>query len=102
GGPRLPPPVGEQRRTAIKFRMDIADAGQVLARFGMEDIVRRGRGTMEGTVAWAGSPLALDYPSLNGSFNINVEAGQFLKADPGLAKLLGVLSLQSLPRRLAL
>ena len=29
-------------------------------------------------------------------------AGQFLKADPGLAKLLGVLSLQSLPRRLAL
>jgi uncharacterized protein YhdP len=31
-----------------------------------------------------------------------VESGQFLKADPGLAKLLGVLSLQSLPRRLAL
>jgi uncharacterized protein YhdP len=33
---------------------------------------------------------------------VNVEGGQFLKADPGLAKLLGVLSLQSLPRRLAL
>ena len=33
---------------------------------------------------------------------MNVESGQFLKADPGLAKLLGVLSLQSLPRRLAL
>jgi uncharacterized protein YhdP len=31
-----------------------------------------------------------------------MEGGQFLKADPGLAKLLGVLSLQSLPRRLAL
>ncbi|MDO9166441.1 MAG: AsmA-like C-terminal region-containing protein, partial [Rhodoferax sp.] len=28
--------------------------------------------------------------------------GQFLKADPGIAKLLGVLSLQSLPRRLTL
>ena len=28
--------------------------------------------------------------------------GQFLKAEPGVAKLLGVLSLQSLPRRLAL
>jgi uncharacterized protein YhdP len=33
---------------------------------------------------------------------VNVEEGQFLKADPGIAKLLGVLSLQSLPRRLAL
>ena len=29
-------------------------------------------------------------------------AGQFLKADPGLAKLLGVLNLQALPRRLTL
>ena len=33
---------------------------------------------------------------------MNVESGQFLKADPGIAKLLGVLSLQSLPRRLTL
>ena len=31
-----------------------------------------------------------------------IEAGQFLKAEPGAARLLGVLSLQSLPRRLAL
>jgi len=53
-------------------------------------------------VAWMGSPITLDYPSLGGSFNVNVETGQFLKADPGLAKLLGVLSLQSLPRRLVL
>ena len=33
---------------------------------------------------------------------MDVESGQFLKAEPGLAKLLGVLSLQSLPRRLTL
>jgi uncharacterized protein YhdP len=92
----------EKRRTAMKFRLDILDAGELLARFGMKGIVRRGRGTMEGNVAWMGSPLALDIPTLSGGFNVNVEAGQFMKADPGLAKLLGVLSLQSLPRRLAL
>ena len=86
----------------MNFRLDIADAGQLLERFGMKDVVRRGKGRMEGQVAWLGSPLSLDYPSLDGAFNVNVEAGQFLKADPGLAKLLGVLSLQSLPRRLAL
>jgi uncharacterized protein YhdP len=57
---------------------------------------------MEGQVAWRGSPLALDYPTLGGSFNVNVETGQFLKAEPGIAKLMGVLSLQSLPRRLVL
>jgi uncharacterized protein YhdP len=53
-------------------------------------------------VAWNGSPLSLDYPSMSGQFNVNVASGQFLKADPGIAKLLGVLSLQSLPRRLTL
>jgi uncharacterized protein (TIGR02099 family) len=103
GGARPgPPPVGERRRTAIKFQLDIADAGALLARFGMVGVVRRGRGAMEGNVAWLGSPLAFDYPTLTGSFKVNLESGQFLKADPGLAKLLGVLSLQSLPRRLAL
>jgi uncharacterized protein YhdP len=39
---------------------------------------------------------------MDGQFNVNIESGQFLKADPGIAKLLGVLSLQSLPRRLSL
>lgn len=102
GGPRQEPRPGERRRTSMKFRLDIADAGQTLARLGMKDVVRRGRGVMEGTVSWVGSPLALDYPTLTGGFNANLESGQFLKADPGLAKLLSVLSLQSLPRRLVL
>jgi len=103
GGPRPGPAApGERRRTVMNFKLDIADSGQLLARFGMKDIVRRGRGRMEGQVAWVGSPLTIDYPSMSGNFFINVEAGQFLKADPGLAKLLGVLSLQSLPRRLVL
>jgi uncharacterized protein YhdP len=92
----------ERRRTVMNFRLDIADSGELLKRFGMSDVIRHGKGRLEGQIAWIGSPLSLDYPSLNGQFNVNVAAGQFLKADPGIAKLLGVLSLQALPRRLAL
>ncbi len=92
----------ERRRTVMDFRLDIADTGELLRRFGMSDVIRRGKGRLEGQVAWIGSPLSLDYPSLNGQFNVNVASGQFLKADPGIAKLLGVLSLQALPRRLTL
>jgi len=91
-----------QRRTVMNFKLDITDAGELLTRLGMKGVVRRGRGKMEGQVAWLGSPITLDYPSMNGAFTVNVETGQFLKAEPGIAKLLGVLSLQSLPRRLAL
>jgi uncharacterized protein YhdP len=92
----------ERRRTVMNFRLDIDDSGELLKRFGMADVIRRGKGRLEGQIAWIGSPLSLDYPSLNGQFNVNVASGQFLKADPGIAKLLGVLSLQALPRRLAL
>ncbi len=95
-------PVGAPRRTAMNFRLDVNDSGELLQRFGTPGAIRRGKGQIEGQVAWRGSPLALDYPSLDGSFNVGMESGQFLKAEPGLAKLLGVLSLQALPRRLAL
>lgn len=95
-------PDAQRRRTVMNFKLDILDAGGLLARFGMKDIFRRGKGKMEGQVAWAGSPITPDYPSMAGAFTVNMEQGQFLKTDPGLAKLLGVLSLQSLPRRLAL
>ena len=101
-GPRAARPAGERRRAVMNFKLDIADSGELLGRFGMNGVIRRGRGRLEGQVGWVGSPLSLDYPSLSGQFNVNVESGQFIKADPGIAKLLGVLSLQSLPRRLTL
>src|SRR5690606_4456365 len=61
-----------------------------------------GRGRLDGEVAWRGSPLAPDYHTLSGQMHLDMASGQFLQAEPGLAKLLGVLSLQALPRRLTL
>lgn len=90
------------RSTAMQVRLDIDDAGALLDRFGFVGVVRGGRGRLEGTLGWLGSPLALHIPSLSGELLLDVQRGQFLKADPGIAKLLGVLSLQSLPRRLTL
>ncbi|HEY1230745.1 MAG TPA: AsmA-like C-terminal region-containing protein, partial [Ramlibacter sp.] len=81
---------------------DIEDAGGLLNRFGMKDVLRRGRGVLEGDIAWRGSPFAVDYPTMDGTLHVDVTQGQFLKAEPGIAKLLGVLSLQALPRRLTL
>ena len=92
----------ERRRTVLNFKLDVADSGDLLKRFGMPGVIAKGKGKIEGQVSWLGSPFSPDYVSMGGGFNVNMESGQFLKADPGIAKLLGVLSLQSLPRRLAL
>ena len=91
-----------RRRAVLDFKLDIADAGALLERLGTGQAVRGGKGQLAGQVSWLGSPLSLDYPTLAGSVAVSVESGQFLKAEPGAARLLGVLSLQSLPRRLVL
>ncbi len=91
---------GAPHRMSLGFRLDVADAGALLARLGKPGLLKGGKGVMQGTVTWLGSPLALDYPTLSGQFSLNLGQGQFLKADQGLSKLLGVLSLQSLPQRL--
>ena len=88
--------------TNLNFTIDIADAGRLLDRFGFPDTLKRGKGKLSGDIAWMGLPYSLDVPSLSGQIGLNVEAGQFLKQDPGAAKLLGVLSLQALPRLLKL
>ena len=92
----------ERRTTGIDFKLDISDSGQLLERFGFKGVVRNGKGKLDGQLTWRGSPLAMNYPTLAGQFNINVENGQFLKVDPGAAKLLSVLSMQSIAKRLTL
>ncbi|MEY4426784.1 MAG: hypothetical protein RL535_1082, partial [Pseudomonadota bacterium] len=92
----------ERRTTGIDFKLDISDAGQLLDRFGFKGVVRSGKGKLDGQLTWRGSPLAMNYPTLAGQFNINVENGQFLKVEPGVAKLLSVLSMQSIAKRLTL
>ena len=91
-----------RRRAVLDFKLDIADAGALLERLGTGKAVRGGKGQLSGQVSWLGSPLSLDYPTLSGSVAVSVDNGQFLKAEPGAARLLGVLSLQALPRRLVL
>lgn len=94
-GPKL-------RRTRLDFVMDIKDSGQLLTRLDTPNAVRNGHGKLQGKVSWQGSPITLDYPSMSGQMNLAIEKGQFLKSEPGAARLLGVLSLQALPRRLML
>ena len=80
----------------------MSDGGALLQRLGFGAVLRGSQGVLAGKVSWLGSPLALDMATLDGQMNLAMQAGQFLKADAGAGRLLGVLSLQSLPRRLAL
>jgi uncharacterized protein YhdP len=94
--------VGKQQQTRLEVSLDVNDASAFLARMGKPDPIKGAPTTLSGQLAWAGSPTEFDYPTLNGSFRIVVGSGRFTKIDPGIGKLLCVLSLQALPRRISL
>jgi uncharacterized protein YhdP len=90
------------QQTDVKAKLDTKDAGAFLMRFGYPEAIRGAPTQIEGTLSWAGAPSEFDYPTLSGTLQLHTGAGQFTKIDPGLGKLLGVLSLQALPRRIEL
>ncbi len=92
----------ENPRTEIDVAVATEDTGEFLVRFGYPVAVKNAPTQIKGTLAWAGAPSDFDYPSLTGEFVLQTGAGQFTKIDPGIGKLLGVLSLQALPRRITL
>ncbi len=91
-----------QGETELSARIEITDAGRILARSGYPESLSGGGGLLVSELRWHGSPDAFDFPSLNGSLQLTTGKGRFLQVDPGAAKLLGVLSLQSIPKRISL
>lgn len=86
----------------MDFELNAKDVGKLLDRLGFPGAVRRGTAKLKGDLRWSGPLTTIDYASLSGQMVVNVEKGQFNKLEPGLGKLLGLISLQSLPRRLSL
>jgi uncharacterized protein (TIGR02099 family) len=93
---------GSPSRTSVDVELDAADSGSFLARLGYPDLVKGGKARLQAALAWNADPLAIDYPSLSGHLQMQAEDGQFLEIDPGLGKLVSLMSLQALPRRLTL
>jgi len=91
-----------RHQTQLEFDLVARDAGKLLGRLGYVDAVRRGTAKLAGNLRWNGPLTGIHYPSLSGQMDVGAEKGQFNKLEPGVGKLLGLISLQSLPRRLTL
>ena len=88
--------------TNVDFTLKASDVERQLDRMGRPGVLRRGSATLSGGLSWAGAPTSFDYGSLSGKLALEAADGQFKKLEPGVGRLLGILSLQSLPRRISL
>ncbi|HUQ27047.1 MAG TPA: YhdP family protein [Usitatibacter sp.] len=85
--------------TSLTTKLQSDNVNALMTQFGWGDYLRRGTGSLEGQLVWPGFPYEFATSILSGSFKVESRRGQFVKLDPGAGKLLGLLSLQSLPRR---
>ncbi|QJR15734.1 YhdP family protein [Usitatibacter palustris] len=88
--------------TTLDLALDTSNLNALFEQFGFGDYVRGGTAKLQGTLAWPGFPNEFDPSVLQGSFKLSAARGQFNKIQAGAGKLLGLLSLQSLPQRVTL
>ena len=84
---------GTTSRMALNLKLEANDVGKFLERVGLPDRIHGGSATLEGNIAWDGSPLSLDYPSLSGELKLLAQSGEFPRLGPGLGRVLSLLAL---------
>lgn len=93
---------GGEPLSRMRVRLTTADLGQTLNRAGFDMALQRGQSAIELQGRWPGSPLDLSLQRVEGSLDLVVTDGVIPEASPGAGRLLGLVSLNSIPRRLRL
>ena len=96
--PAITAPPGKERFVNLNLRFETTDLGGLLVHFGRPDLLTGGVGSMSGAIRWQGSPADPNLETLAGHARLDVRNGHLTSVDPGAAKLIGLLSLQMLPR----
>ena len=93
---------GPASETKLSVSMSVQSAEGLLSRLGYGGLLRATPGEINGELRWRGSPTDFRVQTMAGQIALDLKSGQFLKAEPGLSKLISVVNLQSLPKRISL
>ena len=93
---------GPQRGVSLDAELKIADLGKLSDQMGYVDRVYQGSGSVSGNINWLNFPWVYTYEGLQGQVKVDLKEGVFQHVNSRSARLLEVLSLQSLQRILSL
>jgi len=92
----------EQQVTRLRAKLKTKDLSDLLAELGYAAGFEAGKSRNKAQLEWQGGPLEFSTGKLNGTISIDIRDGQLLDISPGAGRIFGLLSLQTLPRRLTL
>jgi uncharacterized protein (TIGR02099 family) len=94
---------GDEQRSTVQMHVKSSNAGKSLKALGYVGVINSGRGNIVLELQWPGSFADLDVAQMRGSMYMVLRDGQLLDINPGAGgRIFGMLSLQTLPRRLFL
>lgn len=95
---------GGEQKSEFKFKLESENLGETLDDLDYAGSIKGGRGQIEVKLVWPGPLTEVDLEHLQGDVKLYFESGRLVEIDPGGAgrRMLGLLSLQALPRRLLL
>jgi uncharacterized protein (TIGR02099 family) len=76
--------------------------GSGLGSMGISGAMEQGSGTARVHLSWPGPLFAPDLPGLQGRVDVSLSDGRLREVDPGVGRLLGLVSLDLIPRRMRL
>ncbi len=88
--------------TALSLKLRSENLGKMLRNLGFASVVSDGETKADVDVHWPGTPLAFSLQRLKAKGHVEIKEGSIKEVKPGAGKLLGLLSIQALPRRLLL
>ena len=89
-------------QTRIRAEATGTEWGSALSSMGVSPAMQGGSGSARARLAWAGPLLVPDIAGLSGAVDIDLADGRLHEIEPGAGRLLGLVSLDVIPRRLRL
>jgi len=89
---------GDERGLQLDAQAEVTDLGAYLAQMGFERVMEQGQGGIQAQIFWNDFPWRTDLSQVQGTIDIRLEKGRFNRVHSRAARMLELLSIQSLQR----
>ena len=90
-------------QSLLEFVLDSKDLGMTMKDLGYVETIEEGEGKISAKLRWPSTIFDPDFSHLSGEVELDFKNGRILDIEPGrTARLFGLFSIQTLPRRLTL
>ncbi len=93
---------GGQSQSDFAIQLTAANTGNALDSLQVDSDLSGGTGTMSGNISWPGAFFSPDFATASGHLDLSISSGKLDNVEPGLGRLISLVSLNNLPRRLTL